>query len=159
MLVGFMGAGKSSVGKLLAAELGLPFVDTDALIEERAGASIQRIFAASGERGFRREEKAAIKEVLAGPDAVVALGGGALQDPTVRALVQAETVVHLDVELEEAMSRIGTGTGRPMLQQDPTDLYQQRDPVYRAVGKFTVATRGSTPHEIAKVIAERLESW
>src|SRR4051812_10654520 len=114
VLIGFMGAGKSSVGALLAAKLGLPFVDTDREIERRAGARVPDIFTASGEAGFRALERAVIDEVLAGTEAVVALGGGALGDPVTCAAIEWFTVVHLDVTFSEVLRRVGSGAGRPM---------------------------------------------
>ncbi|MDQ4125487.1 MAG: shikimate kinase, partial [Actinomycetota bacterium] len=103
VLVGFMGAGKSTVGRALAQRLRLPFVDVDAVVEARAGASIRELFEREGEAAFRRLEGEATRETLRGPDAVVALGGGALGDPAVTTALEWATVVHLDVSFGEAM--------------------------------------------------------
>src|SRR4051794_6661662 len=101
-----MGAGKSTVGRELAEAVGLPFVDTDGLIEERAGKSIAQIFAESGERGFRAIESDVVLDALDGPESVVALGGGALGDPLIWATLESHRVVHLDVSIDEALKRI-----------------------------------------------------
>ncbi|MGH2805934.1 MAG: 3-dehydroquinate synthase [Actinomycetota bacterium] len=156
VLVGFMGAGKTSVGELVASKLGLPFVDTDAVVEARAGRSIAEIFDAQGEDAFRDLEREVARQALTGPDAVVALGGGTLGDPGVRALVADVTVVHLDVSYAEALKRVGTDDGRPMLRRDPRGVYDERADVYRAFADITVATDGRTPDEIAVELARRV---
>ncbi|MDQ3986410.1 MAG: shikimate kinase, partial [Actinomycetota bacterium] len=119
VLVGFMGAGKTTVGRALATRLGLGFVDTDELVETRAGASVAEIFATGGEAAFRELEREVAAEVLVGEDRVVALGGGAIGDPATCAALEWTTVVHLDVGFNEAMKRVGTDAARPLLSGDP----------------------------------------
>lgn len=158
VLVGFMGSGKTAVGRALAHKIGLPFVDTDAIIEERVGAPIADVFASGGESAFREIERDVVAEVLSGPDAVVALGGGALGDPTTSAALEWATVVHLEVAYPEAMKRIGADPGRPMLGiSDPKALFAERLPVYRRVADLSVATDGRSQEEIAEDIAGRVE--
>ncbi len=158
VLVGFMGSGKTAVGRALAQKVGLPFVDTDRVIEDRAGAPIADVFASGGESAFREIERDVVAEVLSGPDAVVALGGGALGDPTTCAALEWATVVHLEVAYPEAMKRIGADPGRPMLAiSDPKALFSERLPVYRRVADLSVATDGRSEDEIADDIAGRTE--
>lgn len=158
VLVGFMGAGKSSVGSLIAARLGRPFVDTDAVVEKRAGASIDRIFVEGGEPAFRAFERDVVAEALAGPDGVIALGGGALADPATVAALEWATVVHLDVSFGEALKRIGSSV-RPMLKTgDPKALFDARAAVYRRVAEVIVTTDGRPPEEVADAVVARIVS-
>ena len=114
-LVGMMGAGKSSVGVALAERLGVPFVDTDAEVEARAGANVAELFAREGEDGFRARELEAV-EAFAGRPAVVALGGGALTQPEVRQRVARQgRVVYLRARPESLAGRVGTAQERPLL--------------------------------------------
>jgi shikimate kinase/3-dehydroquinate synthase len=160
VLVGFMGAGKSTVGRLVATSLGCRFVDLDELIERRAGASIPELFATRGEPYFRALERAVASEVLAAPDAVVALGGGAVEDECVRAALGGATTIHLDVAFEQAMARVGDGAGRPLLARtDPRTLYGRRRDAYRRVASLSIMTDGRTAEEVAdevvRAVAER----
>lgn len=149
-----MGAGKTTVGRLLAAKLGVPFVDTDAVIEERAGKPVRQVFEDEGERAFRTLESDVVAETLENDDAVVALGAGALGDPAARAALEWHSPVLLEVSYSEAMKRIGADPGRPMLSiSDPKALYAARDPVYRNVAKQIVTTHGRTPQEVADEVA------
>jgi shikimate kinase len=156
VLIGFMGAGKTSVGELVASKLGLPFVDTDALVVSRAGRSIAEIFERDGEASFRALEREVVHEALAGPDAVVALGGGSLGDVETRSNIDDATVVHLAVSYDEVMKRVGNDAKRPMLQHDPRSLYTDRAAVYRSVADITVETDGRAPEEIALEVGDRL---
>lgn len=115
-LVGMMGAGKSTVGAVLARRLARPFVDTDAEIEREAGRSIAALFAGEGEAGFRRRERRAIGE-LCGREAVVALGGGAIAQPGMeQRLARAGTVVYLRARPETLLGRLGDCRDRPLLR-------------------------------------------
>lgn len=157
VLVGFMGAGKSTVGRILAARVGAPFVDTDALIEGRWGAPIAKIFADEGEPAFREIERGIVAEVLEGPEAIVALGGGALTDPATATALQWHTVAWLDVTYGEAMRRIGEDAGRPMLTiADPKALYEQRRSVYERVADHHVAVDGMDPDEVVSALAAKM---
>jgi shikimate kinase len=156
VLVGFMGAGKSTVGRLLAAKLGLPFTDSDQVIEDRAGKPIRRIFADEGEPAFRELEHAVIAEQLAGPDVVLALGGGAAGHPATRALLAGVPVVCLRVGYAEALARVGGDEGRPMLARpDVEALHAERQVLYSSVATLTVDTDGRAPDDIALDILRR----
>jgi shikimate kinase len=143
VLVGFMGAGKSTVGALLAAELGLPFADLDQVIEQQQGRAIPDIFAAGGEAAFRAVEHESLAAFLAGPDAVLAVGGGAVEHPASQRLLRSVTVVYLRVGYDEALRRVGRDAGRPMLARpDLADVYRRRQAGYESVATLTVATEG-----------------
>ncbi|MQB00322.1 MAG: 3-dehydroquinate synthase [Actinobacteria bacterium] len=154
VLVGFMGAGKSTVGRLLARELGLPFVDSDALIAARAGTSIDEMFRAGGEPAFRELERVIVGEILDGPEAVVALGGGAVGDPRTCTALGWANVVHLDVSFAEAMRRARSDAiARPMLSAaDPKALMAERDVLYKRVARHTVPTDGRSPEEVTSSV-------
>lgn len=138
VLVGFMGAGKSAVGRSLARRLGRLFVDTDREVERKAGRTIPAIFAAEGEPAFRALEREAIAETAARRRLVVATGGGAPADPANLAALKASgLVVYLAARPETLLARVGTGEGRPVLAGggDPTvrvrELLERREPAYR----------------------------
>jgi shikimate kinase len=160
VLVGFMGAGKTTVGILLAAELGLPFADSDDVIERRAGRSIRQIFAEDGELAFRALEHQVIADLLAGGQTVLALGGGAAEHPQTRDKLRsarATQVIYLQVSWEQALRRVGGDTGRPMLAEpDVAALYQRRLPAYAAVATLTIPTDNRHPDTVAADILTRL---
>jgi shikimate kinase len=143
VLVGFMGAGKTTVGRLLAAEIGLPFADLDLAIESRRSRSVKTIFAEQGEAAFRDIERETLAEVLAGPDLVLAVGGGAVEHPGSRRLLGTARVVHLEVGYADALARVGGDAGRPMLARpDLADVYRRRLAGYQEVATLTVPTGG-----------------
>jgi shikimate kinase len=114
-LVGMMGAGKSSVGAVLSARLGLPFVDLDRAIESAAGRSIHELFASEGEAGFRKREREAL-EAVAGQRSVVALGGGAAAQPgVVERLLASGILIYLRARPETLAARVGADEARPLL--------------------------------------------
>jgi shikimate kinase len=161
VLVGFMGAGKTTVGRLLAAKLGVPFVDSDHVIERRAGKPIPRIFAEDGEPAFRQLEHAAIADLLDGEDKVLALGGGAACHAETRAVLAAAAVpvVYLHVSYAQAMSRVGGDRGRPMLARtEVAQLHQDRGPLYAQAATLTVDAGDRGPEEIALDILGRLDT-
>lgn len=137
ILIGPMGAGKTTIGKRLARALGLPFVDLDAHIEGDCGAAIPLIFDLEGEAGFREREHRALAEVLAGPPVVLATGGGAILRPDNRALMRSHGyVVHLDIDDVRQWERLKRDRSRPLLKTaDPrgrlAELKRVRDPIYR----------------------------
>lgn len=154
VLVGFMGAGKSTVGRLLADQLGLPFADSDELIEQATGLSIADIFEGFGEAGFREIEARVIVEQLAGPPGVFALGGGAVTSTPVRAALVGHDVVLLEISLADALSRVGGDPRRPLLHRhDLEQIFAGRAGQYRAVATLTVAAAGRSPQEVAQEIA------
>ena len=151
VLVGMMGAGKSSVGRRLASRLGLTFVDADTEIESAAGMSIAEIFAAHGEGYFRSGEARVIARLLEGGPQVMATGGGSIMNPDTRALIGAKGVsVWLDADYEVLLRRVKRRTDRPMLKTvDPAEtlrrLLDERKPVY-ALADVTLRSRDA-PHE------------
>jgi shikimate kinase len=160
VLVGFMGAGKTTIGHLLAERLGLPFADSDQVLEDRAGRPIRQIFAEDGEPAFRALEHDVITGLLDGPPMVLALGGGAPDHPPTRdrlARDPAAEVVYLHVGYDQAMRRVGRDEGRPLLARpDLPALYQHRLSVYTGVATLTVPTDGRRPEEISEDILTRL---
>jgi shikimate kinase len=157
VLVGFMGAGKTTIGNLLAARLGLPFTDSDQAIEQRAGRPVRQIFAEDGEPAFRALEHQLIAELLGGPAAVLALGGGAPEHPGTRERLATAQVVYLQVGYEQAMRRVGGDAGRPLLARpDLAAVYQRRLGVYADVAALTVRTDGRRPGAITEDILAQL---
>ena len=158
VLVGMMGAGKSSIGRKLAGKLALPFVDADMEIEQAASMSISDIFAKHGEPYFRAGEARVIARLLDGGPQVLATGGGAFMNAESRAAIRAKGIsVWLKADYDVLMRRIKRRSDRPMLKtDDPAEtlkrLLAERDPVY-AEADVTVHSR-EVPHEI--IIAEIL---
>jgi shikimate kinase len=161
VLVGAPGSGKTTIGRALADALGVGFRDTDADIEEQAGKPIPEIFVDEGEEHFRTLERAAVAAALVSHDGVLALGGGAVLAEENRAALIGHTVVHLSVELPDAVKRVGLGAGRPLLAINPRatlkHLMEQRRPLYAEVATATVLTDGRTPEEIAAEVAALLK--
>jgi 3-dehydroquinate synthase/shikimate kinase/3-dehydroquinate synthase len=156
VLVGFMGAGKTTVGHIVAERLGQPFVDSDVLIEQRLGRSIRDIFLTEGETYFRELEHATVAELVRGEETVIALGGGAVEDPRTRAVLRKARVIYLRVGYHEAMSRVQGDEYRPMLHRpDLDELYKKRLPVYEDLSVLTIDTDGRRPDAVAReVLAE-----
>ena len=154
VLIGFMGAGKTTVGRLIATKVGLPFVDTDELIAARASMSIVEIFRMHGEPHFRELEREVVLETLGGPNAVVSLGGGSLGDPAVATAMQGKDVVMLEVSYTEARRRLRGDDSRPVLHGgDPRALFEEREQIYARLAKRTVATDHRSPTDIALEVA------
>ena len=157
VLVGFMGAGKTTVGQLLSERLGRPFVDSDLVIEQRAGRPVPQIFAEDGEPAFRALEHEVIADLLDGPDVVLALGGGAAEHPGTRERLATAQVVYLEVGYAEAMLRVGSDEYRPMLHRPDLDtIYRRRLGVYREVATLTVATDGRRPEAVSQDVLAQL---
>jgi shikimate kinase len=157
VLVGFMGAGKTTVGHLLSERLGLPFADSDLIIEQRAGRPVRQIFAEDGEPAFRALEQQVIADLLDGPDLVLAVGGGAAEHPRTRERLAAAQVVYLEVGYDQAMARVGGDDTRPLLARpDLAATYQRRLPLYAEIATLTVATDGRRPEAIGADILARL---
>jgi shikimate kinase len=160
VLIGPPGAGKSTVGPLLAAELGVDFTDTDAEVERVAGKPVGDIFVEDGEPAFRDLERTAVARALAEADGVVAVGGGAVLDPHTQARLAGHRVVYLETGFAAAAKRVGLAQARPLLIGNPRStlkiLLDQRIPVYRRLATITVGTDDRQPAEIAAEIAGRL---
>jgi len=162
VLVGPMGAGKSTVAALLAAAYGVTVRDTDADVEAAEGRSISDIFVDSGEQHFRALERAAVAEALATHDGVLALGGGAVLDESTRALLGDHRVVFLRVGLADAVKRVGLGSSRPLLLGNVRGrikaLLDERTPIYEAVADLVVDTDQRSPQDVADEIRKALDS-
>lgn len=164
-LVGLMGAGKTSVGRLLAKRFCKTFYDCDQEIEHRTGVKIPVVFEIEGEEGFRARETAVLKELATLNDIVLATGGGAvLREENRRALMQNGTVVYLRASLDDLWQRTRHDRNRPLLQTaDPRakleELFAQRDPLYREVAAIVVDTGNQSLGNLANRLEERLRDY
>jgi shikimate kinase len=160
VLIGPPGAGKSTIGPLLAAELGTGFTDTDAEVESAAGKAVSDIFVEDGEPVFRELERAAVARALAEAEGVVAVGGGAVLDPSTQDRLAGHRVVYLETGFAAAAKRVGLAQARPLLIGNPRAtlkiLLDQRIPVYQRLATITVGTDDREPADIAAEIASRL---
>ncbi len=162
VLVGFMGSGKSSVGRELARRYGVGFVDVDERIERAAGCPIRDLFAREGEPAFREREKTALRESLSEKGQVVATGGGAFADEGNRALLRSYApVVYLETGVETLIERLSGDVDRPLLRGGERekvirDLLARRIPGYREAD-LSVRTDGRTVEEVAGRIAEWID--
>ena len=157
-----MGAGKTTIGRQLAKQLQLQFLDSDHEIEDHTGASIPLIFEIEGEEGFRKRESAMIDELSQRDGIVLATGGGAvLREENRRHLHKRGKVVYLHAELEDLLLRTSKDRNRPLLQtEDPraklAALVEERDPLYREVAHLVIDTARSNPKRIATLIINKL---
>jgi shikimate kinase len=155
VVVGAMGAGKTTVGRRLAESWGVGFRDTDLDVEAREGRPVSDIFVDSGEARFRELEREAVREALSGHDGVLALGGGAVLDETTRAALAGHRVLFLRVGLADAAKRVGLGVSRPLLLGNVRgrikQLIDERTPVYESVATLVVDTDGL---EVDEVVAQ-----
>jgi shikimate kinase len=158
ILVGMMGAGKTTVGKLLASRLGWAHCDSDAQVMAATGRSVPELFAEQGEAAFRAEEARVLAEALSGDSpVVVSAAGGVVLSPANRSLLaRSGTVVWLRAEPHLLARRVGRGDGRPLLDDDPAskivELYAVRRPLYESVAAVTVDVDGSTPRQVVEQI-------
>lgn len=161
VLVGPPGAGKSTVGRILAARLGVDYRDTDADIEAAAGKPIPDIFVDHGEPHFRDLERAAVRDALAGHPGVLSLGGGAVMDDGTRALLTGLPVAFLDVGMHAAVHRVGLDAPRPLLAVNPRqrwrELMEARRPLYTEVARAVVGTDDRSPEDVAEAVLDALQ--
>ncbi len=160
VLVGPMGAGKTTVGTLLAKKLHLPFKDSDAEIEARTGADIPWIFDVEGEQGFRDRETQVLKDLLAMSAGVIATGGGIVMREENRVLLKSKQVVYLRASLNEQLLRTANDRKRPLLQtENPREVLERlmtiRDPLYRDIATQTIETDGANSRSIATKLARQ----
>ncbi len=163
-LVGPMGAGKTTIGKLLAKHLKREFVDCDWYIADQAGTDIPWIFAKEGEVGFRQRETEALKVLVSMPNAVIATGGGAVTRAENRELLKRGLVIFLDANVDTQLLRTKKDTNRPLLQtENPRavleKLYQERRPLYLEVADMVIMTGKSYPKQMLLEIIEALEKY
>ncbi len=162
VLIGFMGSGKSEVGRKLAEALSRELVDTDAMVEARAGASISAVFERQGESVFRALEREAVSEAAAGEGRVISCGGGAVLDSrNVDALRASGVLFYLEMGEEDAERRTAGGDSRPLLNVgdragEIRRLLDERRPLYEAAAHHTINVGGKTLEE---VVQEILEIW
>ena len=161
VLVGPPGAGKTTVGRLLARRLGLGFTDVDALIVERAGKPIADMFTEDGEDAFRALERAVVAEALTTTDGVLALGGGSVLAAVTRERLRGHRVVHLKVGLADGIRRTGMSTARPLLagvnpRATFKALLDARAPLYREVATVEIETSKQSPNQVVRKLLEAL---
>jgi shikimate kinase len=158
ILIGPPGAGKSTVGPLLAALLGVGFLDTDSAIEEAAGKPVGDVFIEDGEAAFRALERPAVAAAIEGHHGILALGSGAILDPGAQRLLAGQRVVYLQTGFAAMARRAGLDGPRPPLPGNPRgrlrELLDERRAAYEELAWLTVATDDRDPLEIAELIAE-----
>lgn len=162
-LVAMPGAGKSSLGRLLARQLGLPFADADHEVEHRIGMTIREFFESQGEAAFRDVEQEVLEDLTRRGPMILATGGGAvLRDANRQVLHDRCTVIYLRTSPEELARRLRHDRQRPLLQVDNPlrklrELYRQRDPLYRETAHFTIETGRPSVHALASLVLMQLE--
>jgi shikimate kinase len=162
-LIGLMGAGKSTVGRVLARKLNSRFIDSDHALEERCGVKIPTIFEMEGEAGFRKREAQIIEELTQEKGLILATGGGSVLLPeNRRALSERGTVVYLHANPIELWHRTKGGEGRPLLQNgDPKaileNLYALRDPLYREIADHIIETGKPSVNQLVNTLLMQLE--
>lgn len=164
-LVGMPGSGKSTVGRHVARQLGVEFVDTDHLIEQRIGCSIREYFELHGEPAFRDVEQAVVAEAMAMPQVgVLATGGGVvLREANRELLRQRSTVMYLRTTPDDLARRLRNDTHRPLLQgggdaaRRLRQLFQERDPLYRRAAHFVIETQRPSVHGLVNMVLMQVE--
>lgn len=157
-----MGAGKSTIGKMLSSRLGYTFFDTDHIIEDRTGADIPWIFDVEGESGFRDRESAVLEEILQESNSVIATGGGIIvREKNLKLLQNFSPVFYLSATVDQLVERTHKDKKRPLLQVDDPkskiqELYAARDPLYRKVADHIVTTDSRGPKHVVQTIMNLL---
>lgn len=165
ILIGPMGAGKSTIGRLLAAELSRDFHDSDHEIQARCGADIPWIFDVEGEAGFRLREEQVIDDLTALTGVVIATGGGAvLREENRRRLRERGTVIYLFTTVEQQLKRVAKDRNRPLLQRPDReqvlrDMFELRDPLYRATADIVVLTDRRSPRTVVNEILRQVQRF
>jgi shikimate kinase len=164
-LIGPMGAGKTTIGRLLADRLKLQFVDADKYIEDVTGANIPWIFDVEGEAGFRERETRAIDELSQGDGVLLATGGGAVTiEQNRQYLAERGVVVYLYATVDQQVERTSRDRNRPLLQNDNPrlvlqNLFTVRDPLYRQIADILVTTDNRPPHIVARDIGDQINDY
>ncbi len=162
-LIGPMGAGKSTIGRLLSQELKFEFYDSDKVIEDRCGADIPWIFDKEGEAGFREREESVIDELTQQKGIVLSTGGGAvLRAENRQHLASRGTVIYLCTSVEQQLARTARDRNRPLLQTSNPEavlrkLFEERDPLYRSVADIIIETDQRNPRWVIQDLKKRLE--
>lgn len=165
ILVGMMGSGKTTMGRTLAKHLGKTFVDSDEEIQKRTGVTIPHIFDIEGEAGFRQRESAAISDLVGGENMVLATGGGAVLAEQNRSVLKKNgIVVYLKANVHDLWQRTRHDRNRPLLQNgDPyaklTELFHQRDPLYREVADIVIQSGKQSVHSLMLQLAGEIEAY
>lgn len=163
ILVGMMGSGKTTMGRALAKHLGKVFVDSDEEIQKRTGVTIPHVFDIEGEAGFRQRETSAICDLILRDNMVLATGGGAVLAEQNRAMLQQNgIVIYLKASVHDLWQRTRHDRNRPLLQTaDPqaklTELFQQRDPLYRQVADIVIQSGKQSVHALKLHLADEIE--
>jgi shikimate kinase len=162
-LTGPMGAGKSTIGRQLSRQLGMPFHDSDQEIEQRTGVDIPLIFDLEGEAGFRKRECAVIDDLTRLEGIILATGGGAILDPRNREHLSSRgTVIYLHASVNQQLKRTGRDRNRPLLQTDDPrkkleELMAIREPLYRDTADILINTDGMRVQDVVRQIISKLE--
>jgi len=158
ILIGPMGSGKTTIGKLIATHLNLPFRDTDQVIEEESGKSVSEIFLEDGEDSFRAIEKSVLRKELLSDDTILALGGGAPMSIDAQSALRAiaSPVIYFDISLSSVAPRIGFNRDRPLLLNNPRGqwelLMQERRPIYESIADTVIDVNGKSEMDIVDEI-------
>jgi len=160
VLIGLMGVGKTTVGRHLAGRLGRPFLDTDSIVEEACCRTVSGVFEQFGEAAFRRMEKSAVESVSRKSDCVIATGGGVVLDPqNIARLKERGILIHLDLDPETILNRIGRDTARPLIRNQGAlaSLYDARLPLYRLHADISVDRKEMDVDQTVREILKRIE--